>query len=125
MDMNWIIVEDSNFAKTGLSVHFSDNHFVCSRGVEAGLKIDAANIVFLNPPPKVKRISASTSTNIFKNHFLGGTYIAIVMEFFGFVSANKKKTRKITARFKNERFLIGKTDLDTFFAIQNAWLDRR
>ena len=125
MDLNWIIVEDSNFAKTGLSVHFSDNHFVCSRGVQAGLKIDAADITFLNPAPKSKRISGSTGTNLFFNNFLGGTYIAIVMEFFGFVSARKKKTRKIIARFKEDRFLIGKTDLDTFFEIQNAWLDRR
>ncbi|MEP4053183.1 MAG: hypothetical protein ABJN22_13155 [Litorimonas sp.] len=124
-DLDWIVVEDSNFAKSGLSVHFSDSHIVCSRGPEAGLKIDAADIVFLNDPPRSKKVSNNTGTNLFFNHFVGGAYIAIFLEFFGFVSSRKKKTRKIIARFKDDRFLIGKTDLDTFFAIQNAWLDRR
>jgi len=102
-EMAWIDVTESNFAKAGLSVHFSDNHFICSRGPEAGLRIDAAEITFLNDPPRSARVSGGPGTNIFKNIFMGGgAPLALVMEFF-----------------------IGKTDLDTFFAIQNAWLDRK
>ncbi len=125
MAMNWINVEDSNFAKTGLSVHFLNNHFVCFRGAEAGLKIDAADITFLNPPPRYERIDATPATVEAQHDWMDGSFIAMVMEFFGRFSKRKKKTRKIIVKFKEDRFLIGKTDLETFFTIQNAWLDRR
>ncbi len=126
-EMAWISVGDSNFAKDGLSVHFSDNHFVCSRGSGAGMKIAAADIIFLNDPPRSTRISGATDTNTFRNNVLGGPFGAIFMELFSFISKskNKKRTQKIIVKFKGDRFLIGKTDFDTFFAIQNAWLDSK
>ena len=126
--IDWIVVEDSNFASPGMSVHFSNPRFVCSKGPEAGLKIDAGDIVFLNKPPQSRRISSATDTNVFRTAFKIGAQFAIIAEFFGFASAakdKKKRTQKIIAKFKDNRFLIGKTDRDTFFAIQNAWLDRR
>ena len=124
-EMAWINVTESNFATEGLSVHFSNNNLVCSRGPEAGLKIDAADIIFLNDPPQSRRISGTSDTNVFKNNFVGGAGFAIFMELFGFARGRKKRTRKIIVKFKNNRFLIGQTDLDTFFAIQNAWLDSK
>lgn len=124
-EMAWINVKDSNFAKEGLSVHFSNNHIICSRGPEAGLKIDAADIIFLNDPPRSQRISGGVNTNLFRNIFKGGPVIAMILAFFGFAKKRKQRTQKIIVKFKGDRFIIGHTDFDTFFEIQNAWLDRK
>jgi len=94
-DMAWINVKDSNFAKEGLSVHFSNNHIICSRGPEAGLKIDAADIIFLNDPPRSQRISSGTNTNLFRNYFKGGPVIAMILAFFGFAEKRKQRTQKL------------------------------
>jgi len=49
----------------------------------------------------------------------------MIMEMFGFASAAKKLDRRIVVHFKNGKFFRGKTDLDTFFEVQNAWLDAK
>ena len=130
--MGWIKVETSNFAELGASVQFLNGSFHCKRGDYVGLQIPANDILFLNRQPKARRVSGETDTNILKYLFYGGgAFLALVIEFFKFFGSTKSaKPRirfdtKVILKFKDDKFLNGKTDFDTFFAIQNAWLDSK
>lgn len=68
---------------------------------------------------------SGTNTNVFQNHFIGGPVIATLISLFGFAAAVKKQDRRIVVHLKNGKFFRGMTDLDTFFEVQNAWLDSK
>jgi len=130
--MGWIKVEKSNFADEGTTVQFLDDGFICKQGEIAGLRLPATDIVFLNRQPKAQRVSGGTDTNILKYLFYGGgALLALIVEFFKFFGSRKsakprkKFDTKVIVKFKDDKILSGKTDFDTFFAIQNAWLDNK
>ena len=123
--MSYIRIEESDFLGRTADVSFSNGKFNFTK-TKISSKVDtipATEIKSLNRL-KAKKISG-TNTNVFQNHFIGGPFIAMIMELFGFASASKKANRPIMVRFKDGKFFRGFTDLDTFFEVQNAWLDAK
>ena len=130
--MGWIFVEKCNFTEPRSQCEFSEGAFTFAAAArEQAIKMSASQITFLNKPPNRGRINASTDTNVFKYVFYMGTFLAIFAEFFRVFGAPKslkpkrKQNTKIIVQFKDDKAFSGKTDLNTFFAIQNAWLDTR
>ena len=130
--MGWIKIDKSNFADEKSLIEFSDGAFLFGRAVEGKLDLSAEDIVFLNRQARAERVSGRTDTNILQYLFYGGgAFLAIIIEFFKFFGVKRSpKTKrrlnaKIIVKFNDEKALSGKTDFDTFFAIQNAWLDSK
>ena len=129
--MCWIKIDKSNFADKGKTVRFVDGMFICERHAEADLKLPAANIIFLNRHSKARSLTGRTDTNIFKYVFYGGVdfaFFAAIIRFFWTPRPAKPKRKlntKVIVRFSDDRTLSGKTRFNTFFAIQNAWLDSK
>ncbi len=128
----WINVEKSNFMPLGRTCQFNEGVFTCDTNAEpSAIKRPASEIIFLNKPPNRGRVSGSTDTNIFKNAFYVGTFLAFLMEIFAFFGGGKttkisrKQNARIIVKFADDKFFSGKTDLNTFFAVQNAWLDSK
>ena len=122
--MVWIHVEESDFAPIGRKTRFVSEQFkYTDTNAEKIIKVHANQIQSLNRQ-SVKAISTS-NTNLFGNNFTGGTFFAIIMELLGFAAASSKMNRRIMVRFKDGAYLRGKTDIDTFFAVQNAYLDHK
>jgi hypothetical protein len=123
--VSFIRIEESDFLRKSAEVNFADGEFRFTKTAISSKfeTISAAEVKSLNRL-RAKKVSG-TNTNIFQNHFIGGPVIAMIMEMFGFASATKKLDRRIVVHFKNGKFFSGKTDLETFFEVQNAWLDSK
>lgn len=123
--MSLIQVEDSDFMSKTTQVRFSDGvlYYRLTAVSPTERPIEASEIKSLNRIRATK--ISGTNTNIFMNHFLGGTFFAIIMEFLGFKAGAKKLDRRIHIHFKDGKFISGMTDTDTFFDVQNAWLDSK
>ena len=89
--------------------------------------MQASDITFLSRNRSRTIGGGSTDTNIFKYVFYVGTFLAFIIEFFKVADAFKKPkhTKRIIVKFEKGRMISGYTDIETFFAIQNAWLDSR
>lgn len=123
--MSHIKIEESDFLGKSAEMNFIDGEFRFTKTAISSKDdvISASEIKSLNRLRAGK--VGGTNTNIFQNHFIGGPVIATLMELFGFAAAAKKQDRRIVVHFKNGKFFRGLTDLDTFFEVQNAWLDSK
>ena len=129
-----ITMDKFNFMNVGVTCQFREGEFrfegVRTLKPEEGkqvLTMSASEISYLNRNRSPKIASGSTDTNIFRIMYLVGGYLAIIIEFFNFAnSVRKSKDKKrIVVKFENGRMISGYTDMETFFAVQNAWLDSR
>ncbi len=123
--MSYIRVKDSNFLNKSGELKFIDGEFLFTKTAisSKGDVLPVTAIKSLNRL-RVKKISG-TNTNIFMNNFLRGTYFATFMEIFGFANTLKKVNRRIHVHFKDGKYIYGMTDLETFFDVQNTWLDSK
>jgi len=125
--MGWINVERSTFADLGRrAVEFRDGFFTCRRGASAVITLNVANIVHLNRQPKAEPISAAPATDMFESQSdvaSAGVLRGVIPDLLGVRGFRNK--RHISVQFKDGKAFSGKTDFNTFFAIQNAWLDSK
>ena len=94
--------------------------------------MNASDMTFLNRSRSRSMGAGATDTNIFWYVFyIGfsapGAIFAMLMGLIGFASSKReqKASQRIIVKFENGRTLSGYTDMETFFAVQNAWLDSR
>ena len=132
--MPQITVDKCNFMNAGVTFQFREGEFrfegVRTLKPEEGKQVilmPTSEISYLNRNRSQKMSSGSTDTNIFKYVFYVGTFLAFIIEFFKVADVVKKTkhTKRIIVKFVNGRMISGYTDLETFFAVQNAWLDNR
>ena len=72
-----------------------------------------------------KKAIGGTDTNIFRDVFYMGAMFAWAYKLFGVKKVGKSKKQRLSVHFKDGKHFTGYTDIDTFFEIQNAWLDAK
>jgi len=123
--MSNIKIEESDFLGKSALMNFVDGEFRFTKtSISSKLDVVSASEIKSLNRQRATKVSG-TNTNIFQNHFIGGPVIAMLMSLFGFAAAAKKQDRRIVVHLKNGKFFRGMTDLDTFFEVQNAWLDSK
>ena len=92
----------------------------------------ASDITFLNLYRSRGITAVRMDTNILRYVFyvglsIQGAILAIFMEFFKIANSKRKykANNRIIVKFVNGRMISGYTDIETFFTVQNAWLDNR
>lgn len=123
--MSYIRVEESDFLGKTAELNFSKGEFRFTKtAISSKESVIPANEIKSLNRLRVRKVRG-TNTNIFQNNFIGGAFFATIMEMLGFAATSKKLNRRISVHFKDGKFLHGMTDLDTFFEVQNAWLDAK
>ena len=126
-----ISIDNCNFMNSGVRCDFRDGIFsfegLRTLKPEDGKQVitmRADEIASLNKPPRPQIKRHATSTNVFR----AGRDLAIMGQIARLITGRDRKNknrRRIIVTFDNKRSFSGYTDMDTFYAVQNAWLDSR
>jgi len=117
-----IKLDQSNFVSSSNRLEFSDGAFKYFKASEDHI-IMADQIKSVNRARK--KSIGSTDTNIFKNVFLMGASLALASKLFGVKKSIKPMKQRLVVHFKDGKYFSGYTDVDSFFDVQNAWLDAK
>ena len=122
--IGYIKIDESNFLLKGSHVRFENNNFYYfkSKLSEKDLTLSGENIRSMNKAT-VRRVGTSGGSP-FKNLFKGGLSIALYLKLIGFAKRKTGKQR-LSIHFKDKKYFTGFTDLETFFKVQDVWIEHK
>lgn len=122
--IGYIKIDESNFLPKGSHIRFENSNFYYfkSKLSEKELTLPGENISSMNKA-SIRRVGTSGG-NSFTNLFKGGLYIALYMELMGFAKRRTGKQR-LSIHFKDKKYFTGFTDLETFFKVQDVWIEHK
>ncbi len=122
--IGFIKIYESNFLTKGSQVRFESGNFYYfdTKFSETRLTILGESISSMNKA-SIRRIGTSGGSP-FSNLFKGGLYIAIFMEILEFAQLKTGKQR-LSIHFDDGKYFTGFTDLETFFKVQDVWIEHK